>query len=113
MIFFRHNVFTNQTCFTASELIILPLDNTLRQCCLSLVCIQTFMQASQTIYVLKTPIAISEMHKVSLREGFVDSIKADTFSLAAFEISLFGWMAIVALVIFGTTWHANPTEPVF
>jgi uncharacterized protein DUF4396 len=70
------------------------------------------MQASQTIYVLKT-IVISEMRKVSLREGVVDSIKADTFSLAAFEIGLFGWMVIVALYIFGTTWHANPTEPVF
>jgi hypothetical protein len=39
------------------------------------------------------------------------------FSLAAFEMGLFGWMAIVALVIFGTTfgttWHENPTEPVF
>jgi hypothetical protein len=58
-------------------------------------------------------LAISEMRKMSLREGLVDSIKADTFSLAAFETGLFGWMAIVALVIFGTTWHANPTEPVF
>lgn len=58
-------------------------------------------------------LAISEMRKVSLKEGLVDSIKADTFSLAAFEIGLFGWMAIVALVIFGVTWHANPTEPVF
>jgi hypothetical protein len=48
-----------------------------------------------------------------LKEGLVDSIKAYTFSLAAFEIGLFGWMAIEALVIFGTTWHANPTEPVF
>ena len=57
--------------------------------------------------------AISQMRKVSLREGFVDSIKADTLSLVAFEVGLFGWMAIVALVIFGTTWHANPTEPVF
>jgi hypothetical protein len=50
------------------------------------------------------------MRRVSLKEGLVDSIKAYTFSLAAFEIGLFGWMAIVAL---GTTWHANPTEPVF
>lgn len=58
-------------------------------------------------------LAISEMRKVSLREGLVDSIKADTLSLAAFEIGLFGWMTVVALVIFGTTWHANPTEPVF
>ena len=58
-------------------------------------------------------LAISEMRKVTLREGLVDSIKADTFSLAAFEIGLFGWMTIVALVIFGTTWHANPTEPIF
>ena len=58
-------------------------------------------------------LAISEMRKVTLREGLVDSIKADTFSLAAFGIGLFGWMTIVALVIFGTTWHANPTEPIF
>ena len=58
-------------------------------------------------------LAISEMRKVSLREGLIDSIKADTLSLAAFEIGLFGWMTIVALVIFGTTWHANPTEPLF
>ena len=50
------------------------------------------------------------MRKVSLREGLVDSIKADTLSLTAFEIGLFGWMAIVALVIFGTTWHANPLD---
>jgi hypothetical protein len=48
-----------------------------------------------------------------MREDVVDLIKADTFSLAAFEIGLFGWMAIVVLVIFGTTWHANPAEPVF
>lgn len=58
-------------------------------------------------------LAISEMRKVSLREGSVDSIKADTLSLAAFEVGLFGWIAVVALVIFGTTWHANPTQPVF
>ncbi len=57
--------------------------------------------------------AISEMRKVSLRDGIIDSIKADTLSLAAFEIGLFGWMAVVALVIFGSTWHANPTEPIF
>jgi hypothetical protein len=30
-------------------------------------------------------------------------LKADTLSLAAFKIGLFGWMAIVVLVIFGTT----------
>ena len=48
-----------------------------------------------------------------IERGLVDSIIADTFSLAAFEIGLFGWMALVALILFGTTWHANPTEPVF
>jgi len=35
-------------------------------------------------------LAISEMRKVSLREGLADSIKADTLSLSAFEIGLFG-----------------------
>jgi hypothetical protein len=58
-------------------------------------------------------LAVSEMRKVSLKEGVADAIKADTLSLVAFEIGLFGWMAIVALVMFGTTWHANPTEPIF
>jgi Domain of unknown function (DUF4396) len=58
-------------------------------------------------------LAISEMRKISLKQGLVDSIKADTLSLVAFEIGLFGWMAVVALLIFGTTWHANPTEPIF
>jgi len=39
-------------------------------------------------------LAISEMRKVSLRQGLVDSIKADTLSLSTFEIGLFGWMAL-------------------
>jgi hypothetical protein len=53
------------------------------------------------------------MRKISLKQGLVVAIKADTLSLVAFEIGLFGWMAIVALIMFGTTWHANPTEPIF
>lgn len=58
-------------------------------------------------------LAITEMKKISVKKGITDAIKADTISLVAFEVGLFGWMALVSFVIFGRTWHANPTEPVY
>jgi hypothetical protein len=38
-------------------------------------------------------LAIVQMRKISLREGLVEAIKADTLSLVTFEIGLFGWMS--------------------
>lgn len=38
--------------------------------------------------------------------AFIKSIKADTISLIAFEIGMFGWMAIVHFLLF-----TNPPEP--
>jgi hypothetical protein len=58
-------------------------------------------------------LAITEMKKISVKKGLIEAIKADTISLVAFEIGLFGWMALVTFVIFDRTWHANPTEPVY
>ena len=36
-------------------------------------------------------------------KGFKEAIKADTLSLIAFEVGLFGWMAIVHYVLFTKT----------
>ncbi|WML50576.1 DUF4396 domain-containing protein [Neobacillus sp. PS3-34] len=44
--------------------------------------------------------------KMSWGEGFWSAIKADTLSLIAFEIGMFGWMAIVNFFIF-----KKPPEP--
>ncbi len=44
--------------------------------------------------------AIVPMRKLSFREGITASLKADTASLSAFEVGLFGWMAVVQLVFF-------------
>lgn len=44
--------------------------------------------------------AIGPMRGLGLRDGIIAALKADTLSLTAFEIGLFGWMAIMQLVLF-------------
>jgi hypothetical protein len=45
-------------------------------------------------------LSIAPMRGLGLREGIVAALEADSLSLAAFEIGLFGWMAVVQLVLF-------------
>jgi hypothetical protein len=44
--------------------------------------------------------AIAPMRGLGLRDGLKAATKADFISLTAFEIGLFGWMAIMAFVLF-------------
>ena len=44
--------------------------------------------------------AIAPMRSLSLKDGIVAAIKADTIALIAFEIGLFAWMALSGLVLF-------------
>jgi len=44
--------------------------------------------------------AIAPMRGLGVRDGLVAAAKADVISLTAFEIGLFGWMAIFQLVLF-------------
>jgi Domain of unknown function (DUF4396) len=44
--------------------------------------------------------AIAPMRGLGLKDGLVAATKADFISLTAFEIGLFGWMAIFQLVLF-------------
>jgi hypothetical protein len=43
---------------------------------------------------------IAPMRRLGLRDGIVAALKADTVSIVAFEIGLFGWMALDAFVLF-------------
>ncbi|WP_020602821.1 DUF4396 domain-containing protein [Spirosoma spitsbergense] len=45
--------------------------------------------------------AIKPMRDISPKEGLVAALKADTLSLASWQIGMYGWMAIVTFAIFG------------
>ncbi|MFZ1176261.1 MAG: DUF4396 domain-containing protein, partial [Mycobacterium sp.] len=49
---------------------------------------------------------------LSFRKGIVAAAKADVLSLTAFEVGLFGWMALMALVFFPSS-PLHPDGPVY
>jgi hypothetical protein len=55
--------------------------------------------------------SIAPMRGVKGMRGVWEAIKADTLSLTAFEIGLFGWMALYSIVIFHEGLH--PDSPVY
>ena len=55
--------------------------------------------------------SIKPMRGLTHGEGLRAAIKADTLSLTAWQIGMYGWMAIAVFVIFGHELH--PTDPVF
>jgi hypothetical protein len=44
--------------------------------------------------------AIAPMRGLSLKDGIIAALKADTVSLIAFEVGLFAWMALSGMVLF-------------
>lgn len=56
--------------------------------------------------------AIVPMRDLSFRKGIVAAAKADILSLTAFEIGLFGWMALTSMVFFPAP-HIHPDSPVY
>ncbi|HVV20999.1 MAG TPA: DUF4396 domain-containing protein, partial [Pseudonocardiaceae bacterium] len=56
--------------------------------------------------------AIAPMRGLNVRDGLVEAAKADVLSLSAFEIGLFGWMALMYFVFFPGP-HLHPDDPVY
>jgi hypothetical protein len=56
--------------------------------------------------------SIAPMRGLGVRDGLVAAFKADTLSLLAFEIGLFGWMAFMQLVLF-TDPHLAPDRAAY
>jgi hypothetical protein len=57
--------------------------------------------------------AIAPMRGLGLRKGLIEAAKADVASLTAFEIGLFGWMALMTFVFFPAPHHLHPDSPVY
>jgi hypothetical protein len=55
--------------------------------------------------------AIVPMRGLAFGPGLRAAIKADTLSLTAFEVGLFGWMALMYFVLFHP--HLSPNEPAY
>ena len=56
--------------------------------------------------------AIAPMRGLGLRNGIRAAAKADILSLTAFEVGLFGWMALMTFVFFPDP-HLHPDSPVY
>ncbi|MGN6446445.1 DUF4396 domain-containing protein [Amnibacterium sp.] len=56
--------------------------------------------------------AIAPMRGLGVRDGIKAAAKADILSLSAFEVGLFGWMALMAFVFFPDP-HLTPASPVY
>jgi hypothetical protein len=57
--------------------------------------------------------AIAPMRGLGLKDGLIAAAKADFISLTAFEIGLFGWMAIMAFVLFPAPHHLMPSSAAY
>lgn len=55
---------------------------------------------------------IAPLRGLGVREGLIAALKADTLTLTAFELGLFGWMAIVQFVFFPIG-RLHPDTPVY
>ena len=57
--------------------------------------------------------AIAPMRGLGLRDGLVAAAKADVISLTAFEVGLFGWMAVMTFVLFPAPHTLMPSSAAF
>jgi hypothetical protein len=57
--------------------------------------------------------AIAPMRGLGVKDGLKAAAKADFISLTAFEIGLFGWMAIMAFVLFPAPNQLTPSSAAF
>ena len=57
--------------------------------------------------------AIAPMRGLSFRKGIAAAAKADILSLSAFEVGLFGWMALAVFVFFPAPHHIHRDTPVY
>lgn len=68
--------------------------------------------AALALGILFQYFAIAPMRGLSFRKGIVAAAKADVLSLTAFEVGLFGWMALMAFVFFPSP-PLHPDSPVY
>jgi len=55
--------------------------------------------------------SIAPMRGLGVKDGLVAAVKADTLALTAFEVGLFGWMALTSFIFFDH--HLHPDSSVY
>ena len=68
--------------------------------------------AALALGILFQYFAIAPMRGLGVRAGLTAAAKADVLSLTAFEVGLFGWMALMAFVFFAAH-PLHPNSPVY
>ncbi len=66
-----------------------------------------------TLGIIFQYFAIAPMRGLGVRDGLIAAAKADFISLTAFEIGLFGWMAIMTFVLFPAPHNLMPNAVAF
>ena len=56
--------------------------------------------------------SIKPMRNLTVGQGIVAAIKADTLSILAFQLGMYAWMALVHFIFFPSP-HLEPVSPVF
>ena len=66
--------------------------------------------AAWALGILFQYFAIAPMRNLSLRQGILAAVQADTLSILAFQIGMYAWMALVHFVFFPHP-HLTPFDP--
>ena len=70
------------------------------------------LAAAWTLGIVFQYFSIKPMRKLTAGAALVAAIKADTLSIVAFQVGMYGWMAVVYFVLFPGP-HLTPFEPVY
>ncbi|HUY82833.1 MAG TPA: DUF4396 domain-containing protein [Acidobacteriaceae bacterium] len=65
-----------------------------------------------TLGILFQYYTIKPMRNLTVGQGIVAAIKADTLSIAAFQVGMYAWMAVTYFALFPAP-HLTPLSPVF
>lgn len=68
--------------------------------------------AAWTLGIVFQYFTIKPMRNLSIGGGIVAAIKADTLSIAAFQVGMYAWMTVVHLWLFPAP-HLKPVNPVY
>ncbi len=59
--------------------------------------------------------AIQPMRDLSVKDGLIQAVKADTLSLSAWQVGMYGFIALAQFLVFEAVWHSwvDPGMPEF
>ena len=68
--------------------------------------------AAWSLGILFQYFTIKPMRNLTMKEGLIAAVKADTLSIAAFQVGMYGWMLLMHYVLFPAP-HLEANQPAF